>query len=177
MKKLRKIALVLATTAMCLLVTATPTFANPPLFHDLEIVNGGNGMCLGIQGSSGANGARALVGSCLSTTTQTWYGWEEVSVDGLMYVQLRNQVGKCLGVTGSSPDSGAQVVQGTCGNTNDRSQFWRHNSSDPGVPAALRNAHSGLCMGVAGSSSDPGARVIQGHCSSHSTQQWWFYLR
>lgn len=144
------------------------------------------GLCLGIQGSNPQSGAKAIIGNCAVTDTQTWFVYRTEFVGGFLGYQLRNNDGMCLGVQGGSSASGARVVHGICGSTSDHSQIWRPRLwndesnvwvdfvSEPGNGWYwLRNGHSGLCLGVAGSNPTSGAAVVQGHCAHTSaTQQW-----
>lgn len=154
------------------------------------VLANGSGLCLGIQGSSTGGGAKAEVGTCSGTATQTWHVRATASVGGAIGYQLENGVGMCLGVSGGSTASGAQVVQGACSPTTDHSQIWRPAicvetssgatacggfTSDPAQAYYwLVNGHSGMCLGVQGSSENSGSLVLQGTCSWDSVTQNWF---
>jgi hypothetical protein len=182
MRPVRRLALVLAAVGALSVGMALPAAALPTG----PLISGGNtNLCLGIQGSSTASGARAVLGGCSGSPTQTWRVRGTTVVGGLFGYQFENGANLCLGVTGSSTSSGAQVIQGRCAAVSDHSQIWRPGfpaggtafdgfTADPGAGAYwLLNGHSGLCLGVQGSGTTGGSLVIQGFCDGNSPTQVW----
>jgi len=174
-------AMVVAAAALCLAnVVATAPGAHAE--GSTQLHNLGTGLCLGIAGSSAANGARAVQGDCHGTATQEWIGTgRSFNADGGTYFQWVNGVNKCLGVTNASTASGAQLVQGECvtGATGtDRSQYWIQ-LFVTAEESAFFNSWSRMCIGIHnGTQGGPGANVVQGPCGTPddytptSTQLW-----
>lgn len=132
--------------------------------------------CLGISGSSTANGAAAIQWTCAWQTysDQNWY----LDDLGGGYWQLRNQVSnKCLGISGAGTANGVPAIQWTCAYNQNSDQAWYEYYLGNGYYQFV-NRISGKCFGISGASTANGAQAIQWTCAynQNSDQAWQYWI-
>ncbi len=111
--------------------------------------------CMGVKGSSTANGALIQNQGCSGSAFQQW---EAVRDDAGYYELVNVGSGMCLDVPGGSSEKGVNMQQWGCWGADN--QKW--NLSDQGDGSfAIINKASGLALDVNGASTVNGARIIQ----------------
>lgn len=80
--------------------------------------------CLGIPGSSTAQGTDAVLTSCADTSNRTWLVEPDGESPGLVYLYhiVNQNSGLCLTDTNTNTAAGTHISQSTC--TNDGATLW-----------------------------------------------------
>jgi GH25 family lysozyme M1 (1,4-beta-N-acetylmuramidase) len=124
------------------------------------------GMCLNDVGNSSADGTRADIWPCGTSTAQKWTYVQ----DGTLRIH-----GKCL-VVPSAATSGTPVVLATC--TGAPVQQWRlavPRSVNPGAgpaPVTLASRVTGMCLADPGAAITNGTTVTVSTCDGAADQAW-----
>lgn len=148
---------------LCLLCLAPAQAAT-----STQIVNAGNGLCMGVAGASPLSGAPVAQITCSGGADTTW----SLQAQGNGYYQLVSQAsGLCLNVNGGVGQAGSTLVQYTCGSgaLNDQ---WALTAI--GSNYHLVSLGSGLCVNVPGGSGQAGTQLIQWNCQGANAlnDQW-----
>jgi Ricin-type beta-trefoil lectin domain len=171
---LPRIRKVLARIAVVgLAMVATLAVASPAKAASTWLVNRGSGLCLGVAGSSKANGAALIQWDCNAVNDDQQWVWDYQYTDNGKYVYvLKNLLSKkCLAVGGGSTANGAKAIQWSC-NGNDE-QKWKFDSD-----LRLRNINSDLCLAIPDASRTQGVQAVQWTCKAADTnpeQSWIHY--
>lgn len=89
----------------------------------LNYLEDANGYCLGVEGSSDAQGAAVVLTSCASTPNRWWEIAYDTTIDGYDLYQIRNwNSNLCLTDDNGSTAVGTHVNQSTC--TSDGATMW-----------------------------------------------------
>ncbi|MFI1586164.1 RICIN domain-containing protein [Embleya sp. NPDC020630] len=150
--KIKSIVGTLGAAATLVLTAGTiPAHAGAPRAGNI----GWNyGMCLEIENSSTANGARAQIWSCAGQRGSYWYSRSV----GSGYYEIRNSnSGKCLEIENSSTYNGARAQQWDC--KGQPGSLWRISPIAEDF-VKIQNA-SGKYLEVDGGATYNGARVQQ----------------
>ncbi|HEY6277731.1 MAG TPA: ricin-type beta-trefoil lectin domain protein [Streptosporangiaceae bacterium] len=124
------------------------------------------GKCLNDVGNKSADGTKADIWTCNSSTAQKWTHVQ----DGTLRIHS-----KCLVVPGGAT-SGTPVVLASC--TGGPSQQWRlvgPRSVNPGAgttPVTLANLATGMCLADPGASTANGTTVTVSACDGATDQAW-----
>jgi len=125
------------------------------------------GKCLNDIGNKSANGTKADIWTCGTSTAQKWTYVQ----DGTLRIH-----GKCLVVPSAAATSGTPVVLATC--TGAPVQQWQlavPRSVNPGAgptPVALANPVTGMCLADPGAATANGTTVTVSTCDGAPDQAW-----
>jgi V8-like Glu-specific endopeptidase len=148
-----------------------------------NLLNGKSAKCVGIDGGSPANGARASQFFCDGRNQPNDnQSWQLRSVGNGRFNFVNQKSGLCLGVDGASLQDFVELGQFNCAAPDpNNNQAWRVllTSNDSGGNGYFQvvNGKSDKCMGVNGGLKDNGTHLIQGPCTalgSINNESWLF---
>ncbi|MET9256419.1 ThuA domain-containing protein [Streptomyces sp. NPDC003717] len=128
----------------------------PPPGQRTGEVKGVNGKCLDIDGGNTADGTKAQIWTCNSTTAQRW----TVGSDGTL-----KALGKCLDIAGGGSADGTKIQLYTCNGT--AAQKWAAQSD-----GTVRNPQSAKCLDASGGTWNDGTPVHLWTCHAQANQKW-----
>jgi hypothetical protein len=150
-----------------------------------SFLNGKSAKCIGIDGGSPANGARASQFFCDGRNQPNDdQSWQVRSVGNGRFNFVNRKSGLCLGVDGGSLQDFVELGQFNCAAPDpNNNQAWRVllTSNDRGGNGYFQivNGKSNKCMGVNGGVVDDGAHLIQGPCTALGfiNNESWLFTR
>ena len=123
-----------------------------------------SGRCIGVGGSSQADGANVIQWDCVGVEDQRF----AFNAVGSAFQIIADHSGKCLAVENTSNTQGASVVQYSC--SQDPSMLW--SVEGEGNDQIIRANHSNMCLNVAGRSAANGANIVQWPCAGGINEKW-----
>lgn len=159
---------ILGAAAGLLMMAGTSTAGAAPAVVDFDrAVNRNSGLCLEVENSSTANGARVQQWSCSSRRGDDWY---PVRQSNGLYKIVNKNSGKCLEVENSNGYNGARVQQWSCVGQEGAlwAFFWQSNTQSSEIVSWTSNR----CLEIENSSRSNGARAQLWDCVGQPGIRW-----